>query len=245
MSESLLNLRTQCKSEADMVNSSFVSDNEWNTWINRGIQEIYGLTAQVYGGHYYVSDPAYSFVTDGVNQKFALPADFFKLLGVAVQVSSPQQFVPLRPFAIADRFRASMFNTIIPAAGQTVQLEYIPRFAGLSVDADLAPDALSMNGWTEYAVAYACRQAMAKEESDGSVFEGIIRALTERINAEADNRDAANPAHIVDVAGRRARAMQYALWGAKLWLIGGVTPGWAYDCGDWNGLDDFGGDGFY
>jgi hypothetical protein len=228
-----------------MVNSSFVSDTEWNTWINRGLQDIYGLTAQVYGGHYYVADPAYTFVTDGINQKFALPTDFFKLLGVAVQVSSPQQFVPLRPFAIADRFRASMFNTIIPAAGQTVQLEYVPRLTALTQDADPVPDALSMNGWSEYAVAYACMLALTKEESDASMFTGRLAQLTERINAEADNRDAANPAHIVDVQGRRARAMQYQLWGSKLWLVGGVTPGWAYDCGDWNGLDDFGGDGFY
>lgn len=244
MAETLGNLRTQCKSESDNVGSSFVADDEWNTWINRGLQEIYGLTAQVYGADYYVSDPPYSLTTDGTNQKFALPADFFKLLGVAVQVSSPQQFVPLRPFAKADRFRASMFNTIIPAAGQVVQLEYVPRVTLLTVDASAVPDALSMNGWTEYIVAYACINALGKEESDLSKFEQQIAKLTARIEAEADNRDAANPARIVDVQGRRARAMQYRLWGSKIWLIGGVTPGWAYDAGDWNGMDDGAGE-FY
>ncbi|SRR5258706_1686624 len=236
----LLQLRDRAKQESDNVGQSFLTDAEWNTNINASYQEVYGLFVQAYGSDYFVKDPAYTFVTDGVNQKFALPSDFFKLLGVAVQVSSPQQFVPLRPYAVADRFRASMFNTIIPAAGQTVQLEYVPTLTLLAQDADVMDVNISANGGEEYIVADAAIKALRKEESDTSPFASAKEALKLRLEAETENRDAANPSRIVDVVGRRARAMQYRLWGAKIQLIGGVTPGWAYDVGDWNGLDDYG-----
>src|SRR6185369_15950485 len=200
MAETLLNLRTQCKAEADMVNASFVSDNEWNTWINRGTQEIYGLTAQVYGADYYVQTPStgYTFTTDGISQFFPLPSDFFKLLGLDVLYGAVNQWVALKPFAFSDRNKFNWTNTPAPAAGQQLRMFYIPRFAGLSTDLDTIPDALSMNGWSEYIISWAVRQALMKEESDWTPHQKKIDELTSRINAEAENRDAANADKIVD-----------------------------------------------
>lgn len=236
----LLQLRDRCKEESDNVNSSFVSDAEWNKYINNSYGELYSLLAQSFGADYFVATPA-PITTDGVNQLFPLASDFFKLLGVEVQVSSPAQWVSLKPFAFADRNQVSLFNTQIPQAGQSVRYWYIPRVTALAADGTSTVDAISINGWDEYIVADACIKALAKEESDVSVFMTRKTALVTRLEAEVSNRDAGNPARIVDVLGKRARSMQYRLNGSNLWLIGSASPGWYYDAGDWGGdSDDFG-----
>ncbi len=234
----LLQLRDRCKEESDSVGQAFVSDAEWNKYINSSYSELYGLLVQVYSNDYYVQTPSagYTFTTDGINQFFALPPDFFKLLGVDVQVSSPAQWVSLKPFAFSDRNRLSAFNTPIPMAGQTVRLFYIPTLTALAQDGDSTVSIL--NGWDEYIVIDAAIKGVAKEESDVSVLMSRKAAIKTRLESEAENRDASSPARIVDVLGRRARGMQYRLNGSNLWLIGSSTPGWG-PLGDWP-TDDFG-----
>ena len=241
----LLQLRTRCKEESDNVNSSFISDSEWNDYINDAYGAVYGQLAQAFGSRYFVQSPStgYLFTTDGTNQQFALPADFFKLLNVSVQVTSPQQWVSLRPFPMADVNVISLFNTQIPAAGQTVRLFYVPRVTLLSGDSDTIADAVSINRWDALIVAKACVKAMRKEESDITPYLITIKEETERIDAESESRDAGNPSRIVDTYGRRARSMQYALFGSNLYLVGGATPGWWWDLGDWGPTSDFYGGG--
>lgn len=227
MATTLLQLRDRCKQESDNVGQSYVSDAEWNNYINGSYAELYGLIVEAFGNDYFVQSPAsgYTFVTDGTNNFFALPADFFKLLGVDLRVQAPNYWVSLKPFAFAERNRFSLFNSSVPMAGQTVRLLYVPRVATLSLDADSVD---GVNGWEEYIVADACIKALAKEESDVSVFAARKQALVARINAETENRDAGSPARIVDVFGQRSRGMQYRLNGNNLWLIGGNTPAWGY-----------------
>lgn len=238
----LADIRTRCQQETDMVNSTFISSAEWLNLINGSYQEAYGLYAQAYGSDYFVKNPPQTVTTDGVNQLFALASDFWKLLGVDVQVSAPQQWVSLRPFAFADRNSVSGLNSQIPAAGQTLRVFYIPTVTLLAADADVISLPLTANGGEEYVVADACIKAMAKEESDPSVFMARKVELKQRLEAEASNRDAGNPARIVDASGRRARSMQYRLQGSSLWLIGGQSPGW-YGPDSWGPASDY--DEFY
>lgn len=226
----LLQLRTEAKSMADMVNSSFVADTEWNTWLNRGMQEVYGLTAQVYGGDYFIQSPStgYTFSTDGTTQQFALPSDFFKLLGVDVLYGAANQWVELHSFPLADRNRFSGSNQSIPAAGQTVRVFYVPTYTAMSVDASTPPTALTLNGWEEYAVAFAARLALAKRKTDTSAPDALLAALQARVQAEAENRDAANPKKMLDTRGRGSPMMAYALFGQTLWLIGQRVIGQPY-----------------
>lgn len=235
MATTLAQLTARAQQESDNVNSGFISTtgapSEWTNYINQSFAEIYGLTAQVYGAEYFVVDPPYSFSTDGINDKFSLPADFFKLLGVDVLYGGTNQWVSLNQFNIPERNKFSAINTPIPAAGQTVRLLYVPRFTPLTSTQDL-PDALSMNGWDEYIVVDAAMKALGKEEGDVTLLMARKQALIDRINAEAENRDAANPATIVDTRGRGSGGMQYHLWGSKLWLIGWNARGWPGN--DWD-----------
>lgn len=235
----LLAVRTSCKQQSDNVGQSFISDPEWNGYIQSSYQELYGLIVQKFGNDYFVQTPAtgYTFVTDGVNQLFTLPADFFKLLGVDLQLSAPGYWASLKEFNFAERNKLSVTNTTIPMAGQTIRLLYVPRLTVPTQDAD-AMD--GVNGWEEYIVADACIKALNKEETDVSVFMARKQELVQRIEAEAENRDAGSPATIADVYGRRARAMQYRLNGNQIWLIGNGMPGYG-PWGDWSSDDGAGG----
>ena len=229
----LLQLRDRAKQASDNVGQSFLSDAEWNTHLNNSYGELYSLLVQSYGADYFVATPV-TITTDGVNQRFALAADFFKLLGVEVQVTAPAQWVSLKTFAFADRNRIGLPNQQIPASGQSVRYWYIPRVTALATDGTSTVDAISMNGWDEYVVVDAAIKALEKEESNSSGLVARKKALLARLEAETANRDAGSPSRIVDVLGRGARAMQYRLNGSNLWLVGGATPGYSYGMGDWD-----------
>ena len=242
----LLTIRTSCKQQSDEVGMSRLTDGEWDALIQSSYRELYGMIVEAFGNDYFVASPTsfYTFTTNGTSDHFALPDGsvtylnpdattapaFFKLLGVDLRLTSSSQYISLRPFSMAERNRYSLFNNGIPMSGQTVRLIYVPRVTVPTVDADLLD---GVNGWEDYIVCKSCLIALAKEESDVSVFMSRLAALEKRLASEIENRDAGSPPKIVDTRGR-ALSMQYRLNGNYLWLIGGVTPGWA-PYGDWGG----------
>ena len=234
MATTLLQLRDRAKQESDNVNSSFLTDAEWNTNINASYQELYGLIVQAFGNDYFTQSPAtgYTFTTTGTTSFFALPSDFFKLLGVDLQISSPGNWVSLKPFPFAERNIFSVSNTQFPMAGQTIRILYVPLPTLMVADVDTID---GVNGWEEYIVIDAAMKALAKEESDVSVLMARKAAIIDRLNSEVENRDAGSPYVVADVIGRRSLGMRYRLNGPNLWLIGNGQPGWGPD-GDWGGL---------
>src|SRR6267154_4869745 len=104
-------LRTQVRQRADIVNSQFITDTELNGYINASYAELYDLLVQKYGDDYYVKSPPYSFVTDGTSQFYALPDDFYKLLGVDLALATSQDsFVTISQFGFRDRNRYAVPN---------------------------------------------------------------------------------------------------------------------------------------
>lgn len=235
MATTLASLVLRARQESDQVNSDFLSASEWETNVVQSYTELYGLVAEVYGADYFVQTPStgYTFTTDGINQFFALPADFFKLLGVDVLYGSANQWIQLKPFTFNNRNMYSGTNQAIPAAGQTVRLFYVPTPPVLDDEDDLLP-VLANNGWDEYIVIDAAMKAMAKEESDVSVLAMRKQAFIKRLEDESNNRDAGNPNRIVDSRGRGSPTMAYRINGTSLWLIGQRVD--AFGAGDW-GMD--------
>jgi hypothetical protein len=216
----LLGIRTKIRNRSDMKFSTFVEDSELNDYINDSAKELYGLLVQKYGDNYFVQLPPYEFMTDGLSDYYPLPSDFFKLLGVDLQINnSPNGYVSLKPFQLAERNKWSIPNmqvvygrlvnlryrvmgnrvSFVPraAAGQTMRLLYVPRVTELVLDTDVLD---GVSGWEEYVVVDVCIKALAKEESDTTVFERAKVGLLARIESEAANRDAANPAVVADTA---------------------------------------------
>lgn len=214
----LAELRTASRQRADMVNSTFVSDSELNSYINQSIFELYDLLIQKYGNDYFVANP-HTITTDGTSDSYSLPSDFYKLLGVDLALSnSSDSFVSIKPFNFAERNRYAAPNfqsfygitnlryrlrgskiwfTPIAEANQTIRIWYIPTFTTLSSDSSTFD---GVSGWTEYVITDAAIKCMQKEESDVTVLAMQKAAIIQRIEAAAENRDAGFPKTVSDVS---------------------------------------------
>lgn len=213
----LESIRLQAQQRADMVNSEFISTTEWNSYINSSYLELYDILVQKFGDDYFVAIP-YQYTTAANTQMYALPTDFYKLLGVEIQLNTgmPASWVTLKKFNFIDRNRWSYPNVytfygitnlryrvngnnlmIVPInqAGQTLQIWYIPRQKMLVNDGDIVD---GVSGWEEYIIADACIKAWNKQESDPSIFIAQKAALLKRIEEAAENRDPGQADHVSD-----------------------------------------------
>lgn len=213
----LAQLRTAARQEADMVNSQFVSDSEFNTYINQSCFELYDLLIQKFGDDYYIKNPPYTFTTDGTSYLYALPSDFYKLVGVDLAINNaPASWTTIWAFNFGSRnvnpvpnvqglygfsnirvkvSGSNFWVSPVPSAGQTFQIWYAPRMSTLSADSDTFD---GISGWTEYVIVDAAMKALAKEESDTSVMMQRKALLTARIEAAAENRNASGPQTVTD-----------------------------------------------
>lgn len=211
------NLRLECQQRCDKVNSLFYSTQEWNSMISQSYKELYDIIIQKFGDDYYIADP-YLFTTTDNTQFYALPSDFYKLMGVEVALNfgDPNSWVSLKEFSFVQRnlynfpnvytmygitnlrYRLNGNNLYIvpvPQSGQTVRIWYSPRPNQLINDTDTV-DAIS--GYEEYIVSDVCIKALAKEESDISVFAAQKAALLQRIIEAAENRNVGEPELVSD-----------------------------------------------
>lgn len=124
----LSQIRLQAKQRADRVESNFVTDSEWNNYINKASFELYDLLITVYED-LYVAAPI-SFVADGVTYQYPLPngsntfldannpaitvtpKPFYKLLGVDLALQNVNNaYVTINKFNFIDRNRFVYPNT--------------------------------------------------------------------------------------------------------------------------------------
>jgi hypothetical protein len=220
-------VRLAAQQRADMINSNFVTIQEWNDYISHSYTELYDILVQVYADAYYQA-PFYSFQTDGrYPGLYPLPNDVYKLLGVDLAIgtqspgpASPNGYLTLKKFMYGERNRYVYGNVPVsflgllglryrlegqslefipqPSANQTIRLRYIPRPNTLMADSDVLD---GISGWDEYVIVDAAIKAMQKEESDVTILIGQKMALMKRIEAAAANRDAGEPERVTDVRG--------------------------------------------
>ncbi len=151
-------LRLKAQQKADLENSQNLTTPEWNGLITDGYKELYDLLVAAYGNEYFINDPNAPFQISltGV-QYYALPSDFYKLIGVDLQYSgSPSGWVTLRRFEEIERNKYAFPNTAvnflgytnlkyrvsgnfiefipIPMVGQLVQLKYVPEPTSLQYE---------------------------------------------------------------------------------------------------------------
>jgi len=210
-------IRTMAKQRADRVNSQFVTDTEWNSYINASYKELYDLLIQKYGDDYYVAS-TYTWTTDGSSVLYPLPADFYKnlLVEVALNPQDNNSWITLRTF---QRIQQNLWNYpnvytfygitnlryridgnylhIVPisTAGQTLRMWYAPRPAKLVQDTQIVD---GVSGWEEYIIIDAARKCLAKEESDTTFLLNEKAALIARIESAAENRNASDPERVSD-----------------------------------------------
>lgn len=222
----LAQLRTLSQQRADMENSQFVTESEWNNYVNDSLKELYDLIIQKYGDDYFVE--SVNITTDGSSDTYDLPSGsnynsatpFYKFLGLDLQLANSQadSWVTIRNFSFQDRNRYAVPNfqsfygitnlryrlrgeklwlTPIPQSGQTLRLWYVPRCITLTSDSSTTD---CYGGWDEYVVIDAAIKALIKQELDVSALMAQKQAMIQRIESVAENRDAGNPARVTDAA---------------------------------------------
>lgn len=212
----LSQLRDQIRQRADIVRSQHQTDAEINGYINASIRELRDLLIQKFGEDYFASNANITTVAN--TDTYTLPTDFFKLLGVDLQLTN-SEFITLKPFMFAERnrynvnilrgtygsqytrYRLQGNNIIIrpiPTSAVTLKLWYVPMFTSLSVDSDTWD---GFNGWEEFVIVDGTIKAKTKEESDVKVEMAQKASLIKRIEEAAGNRDAGLSFRVVDVRG--------------------------------------------
>jgi len=210
----LLDLRNACKDRADMQNSNFITDDEWNRYINSAAKELYEILI-LKGLQYTTTTDTISL--NGTDDTYDLPSNFFKLVGVDHNINN--ETYPMEEYTFQNRNLYNQQNTqrylryrlvgedMIrfnpkPSA-QEITIWYDPVLATLSDDTDTLN---GVNGWEEYVIVRSALWAKIKEESETGDLKQDIAFLRDRIETAAENRDLGPAGQVTDVRrDRRSR----------------------------------------
>ena len=210
----LLDLRNACKDRADMQNSNFITDDEWNRYINSAAKELYEILI-LKGLQYTTTTDTISL--NGTDDTYDLPSNFFKLVGVDHNINN--ETYPMEEYTFQNRNLYNQQNTqrylryrlvgedMIrfnpkPSA-QEITIWYDPVLATLSDDTDTLN---GVNGWEEYVIVRSALWAKVKEESETGDLKQDIAFLRDRIETAAENRDLGPAGQVTDVrCDRRSR----------------------------------------
>lgn len=213
---------------ADMLNSEFLTMDEWNSNINQSIYELYDILVSKFGDDYFLAAPL-TFTTTGATtyplpdgSNYAGVQAIYKLVGVDCGVAvGNNAWVTLPRYNWIDRNRfiypqlqanalgvfnlsyREMGNNLYfipnPSAGQYIQIWYVPKMAQLLQDTDML--SFSISGWSEYVILDAAIKALIKEESLEQANALMVRksSMLERIETMAANRDVGQPNSVSDL----------------------------------------------
>jgi len=222
MSVTLSTIRTRAKQRADMEKSKFVTDAEWNAFINAAYKELYDLLVLKFED-YFITENYSNTIASG-SDSFALPSNFYKVVGIDVLRSgtagtTSASWEKLERFnfnernrdsdeAVRNRLRFPIVRyrllgsnvKIAPAsrAEGTYRLWYVPKATELSADGDTLDE---VNGYEEYVILDSAMKAATKEENYELVqtLSAQKQLQTERIEQAAANRDIGDADTITDV----------------------------------------------
>lgn len=237
------NLVLEVLQRINKENSQFYTHQELVSMVSQSYKELYGIMQQKFGDDYFVAIP-YVYNVTSSTQLYPLPADFKALLGVDLNLSTsdPTAWVTIKKFEFIQRNQWSypsaysffgvtnlryrimgnnlmLIPTGLGGGGQILRIWYVPRPSQLINDTDTV-DAVA--GWEEYLVVDTCIKALAKEESDVSVFAAQKMALLKRIEEEAENRDIGEPQKVSDIKSVNTGYGDYGNggWGGGGWGSG-------------------------
>jgi len=217
-------LSTRAKRRADMVNSSFVSEEEIKDYLNSSIAELYDFLVKSYED-YFVKTTTYTVPLTTGGTADDLPSDFYKALGVDFvsggitstlkAFSFTERNIYNTPYAVIDRLAKPMYKVdgskikMIPENVQsgTITLFYVPLAPEFTSTASGSSNKLEfiIPGFVEYVIAATAIRMLMKEESDTKALELEKQQLANRIVRAISPRDASGSHAIRDVRKGRYR----------------------------------------
>ena len=204
-------LREEARERAEMENSTFVTDDEADRYVNQAYAKLYGKLVRARGDQYFTARHTPS--TVAANEAVTLPTSFFKLLRVDVTIPGEVRPRKLRRMGLEDLDRfdvtvngypshyliegAQLTLRPIPGGVYPMVIRYLPHCPYLSNDSDTLD---GVNGWEDYVVIAAALKMLGKEES--SRVPELMAELTEMerlIDELSPDRDDGEPAKVQDV----------------------------------------------
>lgn len=210
--KTLLQIRDAARKRADMENSAFWTDPQITYEINASAKLLYNFLVETFGDEYYVSSTTDASVADQAT--YALPSDFFKLLGIDVgDGASPTNYISVKKFSFKERntrpanaswlrnyrYRLEGSNYRIiptPKAGVTFRVWYVPVLTELSADGDTFD---GVHGYEEFIVLDVAIKMLQSEESETAHLEARLAEFKAAVIRDATSRDIAEPHQVQDV----------------------------------------------
>lgn len=185
-------------------------------YINQGRAERYDLMVDARGRQYFRKNPPQLITTLSTTTRYALNADFYRLISVRRKCDAPDLLEPFRAEVEPDlRYVSGMpwpthyelqngYIELLPAhqAGVCIVVDYVPVITDLTADGDLNDCG---NGWDEYEVCFAARCMAVKDEEWDLVraLDADMARMKERISKLAPNVDSFRIERVKDVRGGR------------------------------------------
>jgi hypothetical protein len=206
----LLQLRTDVRTEGDYSRSTVFTDAILTRWLNLALSEVYDLLRSKWADYYTIET---TLVTVAGVDTVALPSDFLSMLRLDLkngdiyyrinrypltEETDFQRAAQLGPNDAKYHYRLEKNNIRLspqPSGVDTLRISYIPCFTELSADGDTFD---GFNGWEDLAVQMVLRKCDAREEKSTTERDREIARLTQRVLKAADGRDAAEPTLLSD-----------------------------------------------
>lgn len=204
----------RAKTHADMKSSGFISPAEGLAMFNEAYAELYDELVGSFE-NYFATDEDITIVPG--QDMYALPDDFYKLLGVDFQVNN-NAYITLKPFDEAERNVTLTTNINIPSG--TIKLRYVPA-AEIFTDPTVSVDFI--NGWDRLLSLLMGIDMLDAEESESGALSRKYARTLQRVRDMAAPRDAGMPATIADVFKPNIQyiygALRYRLYGTNVRFI--------------------------
>ncbi len=223
----LATLRLMVRRRADIENDPFHPDSEIDDYINESIAELYGKLVLARGDEYYATSVAGT--TVGGTRTVALPADFFKILGVRWHYTSTRRIKLLRmdfqKFMGLDNsnvqgwtdwsnvyYMTQQSNVVFwptPQGAHNITIWYIPAAPTLTLPADNFD---GINGWERFVVLHSVRLVKMKREESTAIVDAGIQDIEAKIDSLSGTRDDGQPSHVIDVDYANAYVDGFDWW---------------------------------
>ena len=225
------NIIDRALKKADMFNSNYISsDNgEQMDLFNEAYAEWYDLLVGSFSNYFVQED---SFNISASTADYALPDDFYKLIGVDYKIgNTPTSYVTLRPYTEMER--NGMIGTVGNIPTGEIRLRYVP--APLQYD-DRATEISFVSGWDTLLVLIMAIAMLQKEESDTGPLERQLARQLQRIQDASQNRDIGMSGHVNDLSKitvyQQYSYLRYELTGDNIRFLSteilSIGYGWIY-----------------
>jgi hypothetical protein len=200
---------------ADQRNSSYTTDEEMLELITDNYTELYDLIVAAFGENYYSSSD--TFAISSATATYALPEDFYKIIGVDFQVNTGA-YITLKAYTELERNRSLTTNTALPSGN--IRLRYVPApqiFTSLDDEID------GVAGWDRLLTLSVAIDLMDSEESDTAALTKKFNRTYKRIDDMSKNRDQTMPGRVGDIHYSNIintyGALMYRLYGDNIELM--------------------------